>query len=68
MDALTSADVLLLGSFRFDLRNRALFHLDSDAQIPIGSRALGVLGVLIEQPVISSRRTRSWRRSGRRRW
>ena len=48
MDALNSADVLLLGTFRFDLRNRALFHLDSDAQIPIGSRALGVLGVLIE--------------------
>ena len=49
MDALNSADMLLLGAFRFDRRNRALFHLDSDAQIPIGSRALGVLGVLIER-------------------
>jgi adenylate cyclase len=49
MDALNSADMLLLGAFRFDRRGRALFHLDSGAQIPIGSRALGVLGVLIER-------------------
>src|SRR6202795_3481539 len=41
--------MLLLGAFRFDRRNRALFHYDSGAQIPIGSRALGVLGVLIER-------------------
>ena len=49
MDALNSADMLLLGAFRFDRRNRALFHLDSGAQIAIGSRALGVLGVLIDR-------------------
>src|ERR1700694_1485652 len=39
----------VLGAFHFDRRGRALFHLDSGAQIPIGSRALGVLGVLIER-------------------
>jgi TolB-like protein len=49
VDALNSADMLLLGAFRFDRRGRALFHLDSGAQIPIGSRALGVLGVLIKR-------------------
>src|SRR5438045_5519624 len=48
MDALNSADVLLLGTFRFDQRSCALFHLDSGAHIQIGSRALGVLGVLVE--------------------
>jgi TolB-like protein len=48
MDALNSADMLLLGTFRFDQRSCALFHLDSGAHIPIGSRALGVLGVLVE--------------------
>jgi len=50
VDALGSADMLLLGAFRFDRHRRALFHLDSGAQIPIGSRALGILGVLIERP------------------
>ena len=48
MDALNSADMFLLGTFRFDQRSSALFHLDSGAHIPIGSRALGVLGVLVE--------------------
>jgi DNA-binding winged helix-turn-helix (wHTH) protein len=48
MEALDSADMLLLGTFRFDQRSCALFHLDSGAHIPIGSRALGVLGVLVE--------------------
>src|SRR5437868_12681144 len=48
MDALNSADMLLLGTFRFDQRRCALFHLDSGAHIQIGSRALGVLGVLVE--------------------
>ena len=48
MDALNSADMLLLGTFRFDQRSCALFHLDNGAHIPIGSRALGVLGVLVE--------------------
>src|SRR5205823_12548949 len=49
MDALNSADMLLLGTFRFDQRSCALFHLDSGAHIQIGSRALGVLGVLVER-------------------
>lgn len=49
MDALNSADMLLLEAFRFDRRSRALFHLNSGAQIPLGSRALGVLGVLVER-------------------
>ena len=49
MDALNSSNMLLLGAFRFDHRSRALFRLDSGAQIPIGSRALGVLGVLVER-------------------
>src|SRR5215471_5307232 len=48
MDALNSANVVLLGSFRFDQRSGALFDLNSGAHIPIGSRALGVLGVLVE--------------------
>src|SRR5438132_2529734 len=48
-DALNSADVLLLGAFRLDQRSRALFHLDTGAQIQIGSRALGVLGILVER-------------------
>ena len=47
--ALSSADMLLLGAFRFDQHSRALFHLDSGAHIPIGSRALGVLGVLVQR-------------------
>ena len=49
MDALDSADMLLLGAFRFDRNRRALLHLDGGAQIPIGSRALGILGVLVER-------------------
>ena len=49
MDALDSADMLLLGAFRFDRNRRALLHLDAGAQIPIGSRALGILGVLVER-------------------
>src|SRR5205807_7896394 len=48
-DALDSADMLLLGEFRFGRNRRALFHCDSGAQIPIGSRALGILGVLVER-------------------
>ena len=34
MDAPNSADMLLFEGFRFDRRSRALFHLDSGAQIP----------------------------------
>src|SRR5262245_33487938 len=48
MDALNSANVVLLGSFRFDQRSGALFDLNSGAHIPIGSRALGVLAVLVK--------------------
>src|SRR5436190_1120414 len=48
MDALNSADLLLLGTFCFDQRSCALFHLDSGAHIQIGSRALGVLGGLVQ--------------------
>jgi hypothetical protein len=32
MDALNSADMLLLGAFRFDRRSRALFHIDGFAR------------------------------------
>lgn len=49
MDALNSSDMLLLGAFRFDRRSCELFHLDSGAHIQIGSRALGVLGALVER-------------------
>ena len=48
MDALNLADLLLLGAFRFDQHRRALFSLDSGVQLPLGSRALGVLAVLVE--------------------
>jgi adenylate cyclase len=46
-DALNLTDMLLLGAFRFD--QHSLFYLDSGTQIPIGSRALRVLGVLVER-------------------
>ena len=49
MDALNSADIVLLGKFGFNQRSRALFHLNTGAQIPIGSRARTVLGVLLER-------------------
>jgi DNA-binding winged helix-turn-helix (wHTH) protein len=49
MDALSSADMLLLGTLRFNQRSRALFRLDTGTQISIGSRAGAVLGVLLER-------------------
>ena len=49
MDALNSADMLLLGTFRFDRRSRTLSRLDTGSQIPLGSRAIDVLGVLLER-------------------
>jgi TolB-like protein/DNA-binding winged helix-turn-helix (wHTH) protein/Flp pilus assembly protein TadD len=49
MDALNSADLLLLGTFRFDRRSRTLSRLDTGSQIPLGSRAIDVLGVLLER-------------------
>src|SRR5882724_8384748 len=41
--------MLVFGAFRFDRKRRALFHCDGGAQIPMGSRALGILGVLVER-------------------
>jgi TolB-like protein/DNA-binding winged helix-turn-helix (wHTH) protein/Flp pilus assembly protein TadD len=49
MDPGTSADTTLLDRFRFDRRGGGLFHLESGAQVAIGSRALDILGVLIER-------------------
>ena len=49
MDALNSADMLLLRTFRFDRRSRTLSRLDTGSQIPLGSRAIDVLGVLLER-------------------
>ena len=41
------ADIFLLERFRFDRRSGVLFYRDSGAPVLIGSRALGVLGVLL---------------------
>ena len=41
------ADIFLLERFRFDRRSGGLFYRDSGAPVLIGSRALGVLGVLL---------------------
>src|SRR5438067_316017 len=43
------ADIFLLERFRFDRRSGGLFYRDSGAPVLIGSRALGVLGVLLER-------------------
>jgi TolB-like protein/Flp pilus assembly protein TadD len=48
MAALDPADMLLLRAYRFNRHRRALLHLGTGARISIGSRALGVLGVLVE--------------------
>ena len=51
MDTLTSAGVFLFGGFRLDCRG--LFRQDEAAAlvpIPIGSRALEILGVLVQRP------------------
>jgi TolB-like protein/DNA-binding winged helix-turn-helix (wHTH) protein len=53
MDAISSTDILLLGSFRFDRRGRLLFRCADDARylpVSIGARALAVLSVLTERP------------------
>jgi TolB-like protein/DNA-binding winged helix-turn-helix (wHTH) protein/Tfp pilus assembly protein PilF len=50
MDTLGVPEVLIFGQFRFDRRARALFRRDEAGQfvqVPIGSRALDVLAVLI---------------------
>src|SRR5438477_1346143 len=43
------ADIFLLERFRFDRRSGGLFYRHSGAPVLIGSRALGVLGVLVER-------------------
>jgi adenylate cyclase len=53
MDRLGSADVLLFEGFRFDLNGGDLFRLDeAGVAVPvvIGSRALGLLRLLVERP------------------
>src|SRR5271167_2185610 len=52
MDSLGSADVLLFEGFRFDLSGNELFRLDQAGiavPIVIGSRALGLLRLLVER-------------------
>ena len=48
MDPVSSADVFLFERFRFDQRGGGLFDIDG-TQVAVGSRALDVLGVLIER-------------------
>jgi DNA-binding winged helix-turn-helix (wHTH) protein len=53
MDALAAADVFLFDGFRFDRRGGGLFRRDERGvflPMTIGSRALDLLGVLIERP------------------
>jgi DNA-binding winged helix-turn-helix (wHTH) protein/TolB-like protein/Flp pilus assembly protein TadD len=53
MDALSSSDVYLFGPFRFDRRGGVLFRCNDEHQdlpISIGSRALAVLGALVDRP------------------
>ena len=53
MDALATEDVFLFHGFRLDRRGGGLFRRDeSGVFVPMamGSRALDILGVLVEQP------------------
>jgi adenylate cyclase len=53
MDALASDDILLFEGFRLDRRGGGLFRCDEHGvfvPIAIGSRALDVLGALVERP------------------
>ena len=53
MDALSSSDVCLFGSFHFDRRGGVLLRCDDGGRylpVSIGSRALAVLGALIARP------------------
>src|SRR5712671_1349545 len=53
MEALSSADISLFEGFRLDRRAGVLFRRDERgvfAPVPIGSRALDILGVLVERP------------------
>jgi DNA-binding winged helix-turn-helix (wHTH) protein len=49
----SSADICLFGEFRLDRRNGVLFRRDQHgvfAPLAMGSRALDILGVLVERP------------------
>jgi DNA-binding winged helix-turn-helix (wHTH) protein len=53
MEALSVGDVFLFEGFRLDRRGGGLFRRDEHgtfAPVVISSRALGILGVLVEQP------------------
>ena len=53
MHAPSTADICLFGEFRFDRRIGVLFRRDEHgvfAPLAIGSRALDILGVLLERP------------------
>ena len=53
MQAPSATDVLLFGEFRLDRRIGVLFRRDecgTFAPLPMGSRALEILGVLVERP------------------
>ena len=63
-------DIFLFAGFRLDRRAGSLFQCGEDGvltPVPIGPRALDVLGVLVERAGISFRGTRSSPRPGRRR-
>ena len=50
MALVLSAEILLCDRFLFDRRRGMLSERESGAAVPLGSRALAVLGVLIEEP------------------
>jgi DNA-binding winged helix-turn-helix (wHTH) protein len=53
MDALGTGDVFLFEGFRLDRRGGGLFRRDEHGTflpVAISSRALGILGVLVERP------------------
>ena len=53
MDALATGDVFLFEGFRLDRAGGALYRRDERGVLvpmTVGSRALGILGVLVEQP------------------
>lgn len=52
MDTRATAQVFVFGDFRLDRRGGGLFRRDGNGTfvpLPIGSRALDVLGVLVER-------------------
>ena len=53
MDALVTGGILAFGNFRFDLQTRRLLRqdaVDACVPVPIGSRALEILAVLLTNP------------------